>query len=1577
MRSSPVNANFSSRISAPNSNSVFDAIAANDVETLRRIITRNASINVTSARGRTPLQFAVERGLLGPARFLVDNAGARVSKTEEWVAEELIIAASAANVDMLHVLLDVRADVNSVNQSGQSPLEVAISFNRPQCIQILINAGARVHAYSSIARQAVCRAAESGDVQALKLLVLAKASVDHVDENGFTPLGLAQQNRQTAAIDFLAGLRPSSTFNVKNGIEAFFRHMLDAAVVTNLRTSSRDAYAALNQAIDGVAQDLSAFLGKVSKAELANRLRSSEYYPEIMDQFCVQGGKFLFILVESMVSIRHNQLSNLALEYMLASLAPSVDLSEAHAAHLENCRIYAQFHIDLTHRDIAKSDRLPNAIQNYYEAMLVSGHLHSDTARHMEHLRTSEDNITQLRVVVSAIRKAITQSLTMLGKTSHLMFGYLSHVRSELELDVKCDSPYASDDDITAFASKYLILLPRDIYQHERYQRKALVKDKERQATDKRLANSLGCTLRAQIRLTHSIATQNPAFSPETSDIAGLDAIHSGEFESSTVGPVAEAPSNVHFSGNGALSGAPLSRAFTTRSESGVNTSHVSLSGTKTADMTNINRQTALPIATINHDTEATRFVPPLSREPMQRAQSLRQGTQQQTQLLQAVEQDDATGVSRICREEPGSLEARNAFNMTPLMVAACKGNTHIAQILIAARADVETRDSNGWTALQLAAEHGHEDLVQMLSATGAVIDAKDALTALTLAAGRGHEDIVRNLVRAKAQVDTTDTSGRTPLMHAAENGKVGVARVLIASNANLESKNMKGRTVLHLGVMRDQGAIVELLTDAKADLEARDNHGMTPLMLAAAENRKEVATMLISKRADMNAVDGDGWTPLSFAYACQHQGIVDLLLSCSAVVTRTTEMLKLVWEVPSPHAYTKTDDSSDEMIHASHLSRDKAEEIPSTVKYPTPVMDAAKSSCDSLPSTVLSPADADAQAAKSDRNKATAQLFAAIHANKSQHIVRDLIAANASLDAIDGYKRSPLQLAFRKGHLPLAKVLLSCGARIPVDSSKEVTWALQFASGSGDIELIRMLLTAKADIDAPSQVASKPLLCIAIDNHQKSTVDFLIEMGASLHSADKYVASTLMRVTANGDEEMLKVMLETKVDLHHVEERGERVMQVAIDNRNVNIARRLLNAGASVAEEYAASTTIHAVKTGDTEILDIMLDSKVDVTGVTEQGKNLLQLAIENNRGRIAEVLLAAGVTPSVPAGVLRGALFSAARMGDVPMLRALIRARGDIHQVSHIGKSLLDTALENFRAPILRVLVENGVEFDPHSRSIANAIAAAQAKGNDDMVSEIESAKSYMITKRSGRERIPRSREVQMVAVDADPHAELMELFKNYGISPTPAQTSQYDQPPPPSGPLPQPPRAQSISPVATTSATSTPVASTPIASAPVAAGTSRAVSLRHLLQNEFAPDEPSLPQKTTLHPEPNISDAVFVAVDTGNVDMLRSLIAGKADVNATDANGCTPLYHAQTNNQHAIAQMLIKAGAKGKDLLRLLCIAITAGRVDVVKELIVAKAPVNATNAQGLTPLELARKGRHKEIVALLMQAGAVWR
>jgi len=232
-------------------------------------------------------------------------------------------------------------------------------------------------------------------------------------------------------------------------------------------------------------------------------------------------------------------------------------------------------------------------------------------------------------------------------------------------------------------------------------------------------------------------------------------------------------------------------------------------------------------------------------------------------------------------------------------------------------------------------------------------------------------------------------------------------------------------------------------------------------------------------------------------------------------------------------------------------------------------------------------------------------------------------------------------------------------------------------------------------------------------------------------------------------------------------------------------------------------------------------------------------------------------------------------------------------------------------------------------------------------------------------------------MVAVDADPHAELMELFKNYGISPTPAQTSQYDQPPPPSGPLPQPPRAQSISPVATTSATSTPVASTPIASAPVAAGTSRAVSLRHLLQNEFAPDEPSLPQKTTLHPEPNISDAVFVAVDTGNVDMLRSLIAGKADVNATDANGCTPLYHAQTNNQHAIAQMLIKAGAKGKDLLRLLCIAITAGRVDVVKELIVAKAPVNATNAQGLTPLELARKGRHKEIVALLMQAGAVWR
>jgi ankyrin repeat protein len=85
---------------------------------------------------------------------------------------------------------------------------------------------------------------------------------------------------------------------------------------------------------------------------------------------------------------------------------------------------------------------------------------------------------------------------------------------------------------------------------------------------------------------------------------------------------------------------------------------------------------------------------------------------------------------------------------------------------------------------------------------------------------------------------------------------------------------------------------------------------------------------------------------------------------------------------------------------------------------------------------------------------------------------------------------------------------------------------------------------------------------------------------------------------------------------------------------------------------------------------------------------------------------------------------------------------------------------------------------------------------------------------------------------------------------------------------------------------------------------------------------------------------------AVSTGNIAMMRFLVARGADVN----------YGAKSGAQTALIS------------------AIHAAQIEAVRTLIELKADVNAAMKDGTTPLKLARKGDQEEIVALLVAAGA---
>lgn len=132
------------------------------------------------------------------------------------------------------------------------------------------------------------------------------------------------------------------------------------------------------------------------------------------------------------------------------------------------------------------------------------------------------------------------------------------------------------------------------------------------------------------------------------------------------------------------------------------------------------------------------------------------------------------------------------------------------------------------------------------------------------------------------------------------------------------------------------------------------------------------------------------------------------------------------------------------------------------------------------------------------------------------------------------------------------------------------------------------------------------------------------------------------------------------------------------------------------------------------------------------------------------------------------------------------------------------------------------------------------------------------------------------------------------------------------------------------------------------------------------------------TAAHAQGRTSTPLHWAAQHGHVEVVETLIANGADVNATDVFGRTPLHLAATHP--AVMSMLIRAGADvdARDQLSNTPLHRAIPQVDAVDALIAAGADVTAENTSGNTPLDIAmRYGNSRRsilVVRRLVEAGA---
>jgi ankyrin repeat protein len=208
-------------------------------------------------------------------------------------------------------------------------------------------------------------------------------------------------------------------------------------------------------------------------------------------------------------------------------------------------------------------------------------------------------------------------------------------------------------------------------------------------------------------------------------------------------------------------------------------------------------------------------------------------------------------------------------------------------------------------------------------------------------------------------------------------------------------------------------------------------------------------------------------------------------------------------------------------------------------------------------------------------RDGSTALLWAAYNSNIE--MTRALLAAGAAVNAPNHYGITPLLQASRAGDAPLIGLLLKAGADVAAAHPDGET-PLMAASRTGHVDAVKLLLEVGANANvADSYQQETPLMWAAAEGHV-AVVKELLKAGADPdrqahingleerkhgdHPSGGFTA--LMFATRNGYDDVAEALMKGGADAKLTNGDGLTASMVAIANDRFDLAKKLVELGAS-----------------------------------------------------------------------------------------------------------------------------------------------------------------------------------------------------------------------------------------------------------------------------------------------------------------------------------------------------------------------------------------------------------------------------
>lgn len=590
--------------------------------------------------------------------------------------------------------------------------------------------------------------------------------------------------------------------------------------------------------------------------------------------------------------------------------------------------------------------------------------------------------------------------------------------------------------------------------------------------------------------------------------------------------------------------------------------------------------------------------------------------------LLEALQNGKADVVKQLIEEGINVNLIRDGSS--PLMMAASKGQTELAEIFLQAGVNVNAKNDDGWTALHKAAfDQAETGIIDLLLQSG--IDSetrnKSGKTALNMAEEKGHREIVRVIKKHQQQLridaqeweDFLNTPEGKPWQQKRRyeslalpfklwwlpplvlgcvglllglligaiilSGFIGiVAGFLIGLPVLLLEKKMRNYLddigplpYLDINTLREKRKSGEkiLIKKENKTKSIEETPGAQPVYSAA--NEQKAHRTLIEEGAKGNAqkLKKKGNLRIVICAVC---ALVIVMLS-GAILYHKTALTQ--WY------YAKKLESKgipfSEQAFLDEVSRDHEEAVGLFLKA----------------------------GMRLDAKNEKGQTAFIIASEKGEvNILRKLVALNAtSLNYFDKSGNTALMTAARQGQGAVVQLLFESGADVNymVPSDDGAASALQAALDSSDFKeehmnIVKYLLQHGAQVKGRNKAGQFPLL-FAADHGRTEAAKLLIESGADVNEVDLNGHFPLLVAACKGHSGLVTLLADKNANMQMTLPDGNSPLMCAAQEGRVDTVRTLLEKGANVNAKTTSGLTAltYATGTGNVVVVKLLLEQGAD----------------------------------------------------------------------------------------------------------------------------------------------------------------------------------------------------------------------------------------------------------------------------------------------------------------------------------------------------------------------------------------------